>query len=545
MPFNPDRFLADTDPDTGRDSSFDPDKFLADTAPAPEEEGFLKQAGRATVNSLPMLGGVAGGILGTPADALTGPVGTAVGAGIGGYLGTAAKNMINSYIDPQNSPRTAGEAILDPLVGGAEQGLGQATGEALAGPISAGASKISPVVAEYLNRIAETRAAKALGATKAAFKKFGEDSLRKVGRYGLDEGVITPLASTDAMMERNAATQANAMQARKGVYDAIDSGAPGAPTGGHPETVRPDYSAVNPSEMTPRKINGAPEYTDAQISQLGQASGAAADTNLAAANESGFNPYGKAGTTGSSQYNPMEAAQAVQKAAGVNSSPLNQGAKSQLDKIIEAIQMRGTDNISMADAQALQEEIQNAAKFDTTRSSGANDVAKAAAGAHREYLNQAAENAADQVGGQDFKQTLQNSNRQYSMGARAGDLLENKAAGELGNKTFGLTDTIAGSSAGTAAMLGHPVAALAGAAGVGAKKFGEKFGNQSVAVGADFVKNLVQSAPQSLGKWAAPLTQAAERGGNSLAATDYILQQTDPEYRQHLQSLKGSPDEDQ
>ncbi len=58
--------------------------------------------------------------------------------------------------------------------------------------------------------------------------------------------------------------------------------------------------------------------------------------------------------------------------------------------------------------------------------------------------------------------------------------------------------------------------------------------------GAQFVSNLVQSAPTTLGKWAPSLIAASKRGGNALAATDYVLQNTDPDYRKHIQNLKNN-----
>lgn len=106
--------------------------------PQHSEPGFFDGSVKSAINSLPMVGGVVGGIIGTPADALTGPLGTAGGAAIGGYLGTAAKNLINKYYDPASAPKTTTEAMTSPVVGGVEQGLMQATGEAAAPLIGRG-----------------------------------------------------------------------------------------------------------------------------------------------------------------------------------------------------------------------------------------------------------------------------------------------------------------------------------------------------------------------------------------------------------------------
>jgi hypothetical protein len=63
--------------------------------------------------------------------------------------------------------------------------------------------------------------------------------------------------------------------------------------------------------------------------------------------------------------------------------------------------------------------------------------------------------------------------------------------------------------------------------------------NSSLAVGSNFLSSVVRNSPQTLGKWAPVLTRAAARGGNALGATDYLLQQTDPEYREHLRMLQN------
>lgn len=97
--------------------------------PAPAQPGYFDGAIQSTVDALPMIGGTVGGIFGTPADLLTGPAGTIGGAAIGGYLGTAAKNLINSYINPSSAPKTMTDTVVQPIMGGVEQGLMQGTGE--------------------------------------------------------------------------------------------------------------------------------------------------------------------------------------------------------------------------------------------------------------------------------------------------------------------------------------------------------------------------------------------------------------------------------
>lgn len=112
----------------GTADAFDVGGYIADHQKS-KEPGFFDGSVKSTIDALPMIGGAIGGVLGTPADAVTGPMGNIVGAGIGGYLGTATKNLINHYYDPASAPKTTADAITQPIVGGAEQGLMQGAGE--------------------------------------------------------------------------------------------------------------------------------------------------------------------------------------------------------------------------------------------------------------------------------------------------------------------------------------------------------------------------------------------------------------------------------
>lgn len=54
---------------------------------------------------------------------------------------------------------------------------------------------------------------------------------------------------------------------------------------------------------------------------------------------------------------------------------------------------------------------------------------------------------------------------------------------------------------------------------------------------ADKVRSISESNPNALGKFAGPLREAAQRGGNSFAVTHFLLQQQDPEYRMMLKDM--------
>ncbi len=64
------------------------------------------------------------------------------------------------------------------------------------------------------------------------------------------------------------------------------------------------------------------------------------------------------------------------------------------------------------------------------------------------------------------------------------------------------------------------------------------FGNQVGAVTTDKINQILQSSPQSLGRFAGVLSQSAQRSPESLKATLHVLQMSDPEFRQVSQSLQ-------
>lgn len=153
---------------------------IDDLPPPPQkaDPGILAGSVKSTIDSLPMLGGVAGGILGTPADVVAGPMGNVAGAAVGGYLGTAAKNLINRYYDPKSAPQTTTDAITQPVVGGLEQGLMQGTGEAVTPYLNQGL-KAAADAGSKVSRWAGTKLLSSLGGVKPdIIKEYGQFSDR-------------------------------------------------------------------------------------------------------------------------------------------------------------------------------------------------------------------------------------------------------------------------------------------------------------------------------------------------------------------------------
>lgn len=62
----------------------------------------------------------------------------------------------------------------------------------------------------------------------------------------------------------------------------------------------------------------------------------------------------------------------------------------------------------------------------------------------------------------------------------------------------------------------------------------------SLAVGADQLADVLAKTPEVFGKYAPVLQAAAQRSGQSLAVAHYLLQQTDPEYREQSKHALGT-----
>lgn len=112
-------------------------------------------------------------------------------ANLAGRVGanTAASGVQAGLSNPNKS------FDLDKARDGAELGAGLSLlGEGIGG--------VAGAAAEPLNDVAENRSASAMGWTKAMRKKLGNDAAQDAGRVGLDEGVVTPLATTIDKLER-------------------------------------------------------------------------------------------------------------------------------------------------------------------------------------------------------------------------------------------------------------------------------------------------------------------------------------------------------
>ena len=260
----------------------------------------------------------------------------------------------------------------------------------------------------------------------------------------------------------------------------------------------------------------------------------------AAVKERGWNKMSDAYKTiddsGQRLFSPKEAAAELEsKLAPTWRSPLNRAETNQFDNTLEAILARGESNISLTEAHALRKELGDAAnwKQNDINLTAKEKMARDAYGVVSKQIDKAIETGQQAIGKTDLLITLKKGEQLYANAKTADKLLFNRQAKEQGNKmVFGLTDTIAGSA-------GYAASGPVGAAATFIAKRGlERYGNQTTAKGAQWLANALEVAPQSLGKYAMPLKQAAMRGGQSLAIAHYQLSQRDPEYMMLMSQIQ-------
>ena len=385
-------------------------------------------------------GQVAGGVAqGLATAAIPGGVPARIGV-------NAAMGALQGY-GANEDPSRAG---IDTAVGGTIGGFTSVLGELL------------PMTVQGVRRYSQNRAAAALGAERGTIKAIGADKVRAAGQQALDEKVITPLATTQEMMERNEGVK------KKG-WELMDS----------------SYKQIDES--------------------------------------------------GQKLFSPLEAAVEVESSIAPRwRNPINHTETLQYDKTIESLLLAGDNNLTLSQAHEIRGILGDAANWKNSyKITPKEEIARSAYFVVSKQIDKAVETGQQAIGKTDLLITLKKGEQLYSNAKTAERMLGNRGARNDGNKMgFGLTNTIIGSSAAIAGGFPGFVATMAG------KHVAEQYGNQTVAKGAQWLANALEATPQSLGKYAMPLKQAAMRGGQSLAIAHYQLSQRDPEYMMLMSQIQ-------
>lgn len=162
-----------------------------------------------------------------------GTIGTAFIPGLGAANGAkiatiAGKAAIQGAIqgagssDEENLVEVARDSARGAVLGAAAGAAGGAIAKGVSALSKGGIKKATDSASKKLSDFAEMRAANALGATKRSLNKQGLERIKSLGREALDEGVVSPLATTEKMIDRSKLLQDRGAKAMNEVYSAID-----------------------------------------------------------------------------------------------------------------------------------------------------------------------------------------------------------------------------------------------------------------------------------------------------------------------------------
>jgi len=214
-------------------------------------------------------------------------------------------------------------------------------------------------------------------------------------------------------------------------------------------------------------------------------------------------------------------------------APLATKLESKLEDITNAVGDSGSE-IPLGQSEEIRRGFDKAAKWSSNSDSNELEANKIVANAYREAGEDAAKSVSPEAG-QAFKEAKTTQHilipAQEAAEKRA-DVLNQSPIG-------GLLDI---GASGVGASIGHaigggPLGTVVGAgAGLVTKALRPRLASMG-AVSADKLADVLRATPAALGPWAEQLTQAMSRGATSLGATNYVLMQTNSDYRQHMENL--------
>jgi hypothetical protein len=554
MAFDPDAYLA-----SRTSSTFDPDKYLADKGESPDDaptkaESFIR-------------GGAQGLTLGH-ADEITGALESATsdksyeqardesrakydaakkenpwsyGAGdvagsIPAYTGATIVTGGNPIAGAALAGAVQGEGSSDaPLLSGdtaKRAAIGGTVGAAM-GAVGEGVSRL--LNPEGLTEVAENQAAKATGANTADFRNLGEDRVRAAGRAALDNDVITHTGSTEDMAEKVVGMNKQAGQKIGDVLKSVDGGV-------DPQQAIADLdklgARLQPTDENMRLIERAKElirrnagiddtpgrfYT--QPGAAPEAAGASA-SRIPASRVGGSVPASRAvdpftgaptepqapsfglprdpytiggGIEGDGGIMPPQPGVTPPPALGAE-GPGVVGTKPMSDNPMLGA-MQPEKPIPFDKMNAIKSELQGQASW--AEPAAHQETKRAIAGTVRNTLDTTLEGASPTA--EDFK-AFQDAKKLYGNSINLSDFLEKRAAREFGRSGLSVSDL--------GAMKLATGTTPAKMAGLGAWKMWRQYGNQNMALAADWLSKAGPDLLKQFGEFAPTLVKGGEDGAS-------------------------------
>ena len=206
-------------------------------------------------------------------------------------------------------------------------------------------------------------------------------------------------------------------------------------------------------------------------------------------------------------------------------TPGNEKIIKQLQNEIDNLYIRGESNIGIKTAEQAKRNFQGQTNYFS------DEAEKKASGRLADSFKTEVERAATEAD-PSLAAKFMDEKKAYGLLSPIKEAAEKRAMQQSQSPFGGLTDIVAGTAGGIKGL----------AAKYGIEQIGRRTAS-SGAVMSDAIADIVRTQPQRLGKFAKPLQEAAQRGGNSLAATHFVLQQTNPEYRQLVNTSEDDRNE--
>lgn len=447
---------------------------------------------------------MAGDIGGSIATGLIPGLGAVKGATTAARLGKAAASMGAQGAvsglgrsEAEDIGGLAADTALGGVVGAGFGAAGQGLGEAV--------SKVAPKVQNYMKSKAEDFAVDSLRPNLRQSADINRADASKVGRALLDNDVIKPFASKEAINERLMGSIEKHSGRRGDALEYLDEAAKFAKEGdigGENALIEPSQVQKLRDEIVAKHAgSNSPAYVKAR-EEL--------ERYVAAFDQ------------------PKSLRETLIEIQGLDSDLHNQyGMDSSIAKDYLKEFRHNLDGLLTSKADELAQPMK--APADLTLP---DDLQK--------MLNET--NEAHQMMGAEYKDAKQNLSK--LMAARKAS--ERAKNAEMANNTIPLTAMITGTGAlGGGIATGDPMEGLKYGALAGGLRWGQqKYGAQIAATVLNKLSKTLQSEPGRLGKFAKPLMEAAKKGNKSLAATDFVLSQLDPEYREMKKQLDGEDEQD-
>lgn len=213
------------------------------------------------------------------------------------------------------------------------------------------------------------------------------------------------------------------------------------------------------------------------------------------------------------------------KISQLSKDPSQASVVRKLEGIVDDIIETGQSNVLPSEAEATKRGFNKMAGNWLDPEKGA--AGKTAYGAYKNEVERVAQQADPALA-----QKFLDAKKTYGILSPVQEAAEKRAMQQAQAPIFDIGDVVGAGAAGPKGIALNQAKKFVGGrmASMGAK-------------GADWLSQAVQSTPQMFGKYAQPLQEAAKRGGTSLAATHYVLQQTNPEYREMIKQNMENQDE--